>query len=114
MAKDDFYVVMFKILSYYYGSIKRGVLPNRDAAIDFIGVNEVYFDSVFADLVDNGYLAGNVVKMFDCTRYKDIRITASGVDYLESNSRMGEIKTFLGKAFDKALQVAITATAAIS
>lgn len=114
MSKDDFHIIMYKILAYYYSSIKQGVIPSRDKAMELAGCNEVYFDVVFASLVDDGYLAGNVVRYFGTTEYKQMRITSSGVTYLETNSKMAEVKSFLGAAFEKVLTVAISATAAIS
>lgn len=47
MPKDDFHIIIYKILAYYYSSIKQGVAPSRDKAMELAGCNEVYFDVVF-------------------------------------------------------------------
>lgn len=112
MEKDDYSVVMYKVLAYLYQCLKDGVNPNATHAQEITGINEVYWQAVIADMLDNGYIRCDV-KFYPPGEYKGLTITAKGVEYLDENPRMAKAKAFLGKAFEVALKAAIEATAAI-
>ncbi|WP_455136386.1 YjcQ family protein [Thermophilibacter sp.] len=118
MAHDDFAVIAYKLLAYAYRCIRDGVSPSWEKAMDVAGCNPVYFAAVVQSLVDSGYLAdarperdasGDVIAWVG-----DLRITMDGVQYLEDNSKMGEVRRFLGRAFEVVLSSAVEATIATS
>ena len=42
MAKDDYFVVMYKILAYLYQCLKDGVKPN----IGVVGLHNLYYQTL--------------------------------------------------------------------
>lgn len=117
MAPDDFEVIAYKVISYAYGCIKEGVEPSWEKAEEVAKCNAVYFRAVVASLSSSGYIAetrpyedmnGDVLGWSD-----PLRVTLEGVEFLESNSAMGRVKRFLGKAWEGVLAAAIGATAAL-
>lgn len=113
MAADDFDVIVYKVLSYLYQSIKDGVKPSAAKAQEIAKVNPVYWNAVISDLTDRGLVKANIVRMLDSTSYGDVRITSAGVDYLSESPKMRKVKEFLGAAFDVALHIAIEASKAL-
>lgn len=118
MAHDDFAVIAYKLLAYAYRCIRDGVSPSWEKAMDVAGCNPVYFAAVVQSLVSSGYLAdarpardanGEVISWIG-----DLTITLDGVEYLDNNSKMGEVKRFLGSAFESALKASVEATIAIT
>lgn len=114
MAHDDFAVIAYKLLAYAYRCIRDGVSPSWEKAMDVAGCNPVYFAAVVQSLVGSGYLAdarpardaiGDVIAWSG-----DLLITIDGVQYLEENSKMGEVRRFLGRAFEAVLASAVEAT----
>lgn len=88
----------------------------REEALDVARCNEVYFAAVVMSLVDSGYLAdarpardanGDLIGWIG-----DMRLTMEGARYLDENSRMGEVRRFLGRAFEGVLVAAVEATIA--
>lgn len=112
MSKDDFSVVMYKLLAYLYRCLKEGVQPNLDTAQEMCGCNDVYWQAVLADALSRDLIAGNPIRDWSggIVRIVNVRITLDGSEYLEGNSKMAEIKAFLGKAFEVVLANAIQAT----
>lgn len=104
MAHDDMYVVMYKVMAYIYGRMKKGVEPDPEMySADALGVPQGYWTCVMKELVDHGYVAGMAVMS---TPYgfvvdpKRPRVTMEGVAFLEENSMMGKAKAFLKEAKD--------------
>lgn len=112
MAKDDYGVVCYKVLSYLYRCLKEGIEPNITQAEEFTGINHVYFKAVIADLFDCGYVRCNL-KTYPPRTYEGLSITFLGVEYLEESSYMSKVKKFLGKAFEISLKAAIEAAKAM-
>lgn len=117
MGKDDFEVIAFKVLSYAYACIKAGVVPSWAKAEEVAGCNPVYFAAIIGSLSDSGYI--RTVKVFSDMNGEpldfsdELTITIQGTDYLRENSRMQKVAKFLGKAFEKALEIAVSATMAL-
>lgn len=112
MAKDDYFVIVYKVLSFLYQCLKSGVQPSYAAAKELAGCNDVYWDTLFNNLIDDGYIKADVVATWNNKYVDKISITTQGVAYLENNSAMHAVKDFLGKAFEAVLEAAIKATAA--
>ena len=98
MAKDDYDVLVFKILTYLYRKLKNGyenetyLFPLTD---DF-PVNEEYFLSILEDLENKKYIKdlklqrawGGYIISYDLSRLK---ITGDGIEYLKDNSKMKKL-----------------------
>lgn len=108
MAKDDYDVIMCKILIYFYRKLK-GNLSEEDKVYYLypntkqLPISGEYLNSVLLDLIDSGYIAdatvcrawgGDVVGIY-CDK---ARITMKGVDFLQSNSKMHKIAETLKEA----------------
>lgn len=113
MSKDDFDVIVYKVLSYLYACIKAGVEPSLDKAHEVAGCNDVYWNAVFADMLEGKLIAATAIKAWGEPIYLDVRITSTGAAYLRDNSRMAAAGSFLGKAFEKVLESAIASTMAL-
>lgn len=106
MAKDDFFVVAYKILLYYYACLKRVRVFDKDELERMIGakdINEDYLTDIFIMLHKNGYLegvnpqwafGGDLAYINPPDRYK---ITLAGIEYLQENSMMNKAKETLLK-----------------
>lgn len=111
MTKDDYPVIAYKIMAYYYACLREGTEGNVIKAQELTGCNDVYFRSVIDDLINNGYMAGSITLDFaqEITG-SNLRITLKGTEYLQDNSTMTKVKKALGKSFEVILQAAVTAT----
>ncbi|WP_418582738.1 YjcQ family protein [Holdemanella porci] len=100
MAKDDYDVVVFKILLYYYAIFKGTILFNETefkCAIKY----DSFADGVLKlmseeNLIDEVYVSkawGNQYMMLN--DLSDIEITAEGIHYLKENSGMENVKKYL-------------------
>jgi len=104
MEKNDYFVIIYRILAYLYACLKE------DAAVDFgylsantkaFPVGERYWNYIFQTLLEEGYIRGvSIVPVAGCadTGVKlraDLRITPKGIEYLQENSMMAKAKDFL-------------------
>lgn len=111
MAKDDYSVIAYKTLAYFYACLKEGVDGNPDKARELADCNETYFLAVLQDLINNGYMSGSAQMDYTlCIIGNNLRITLKGTEFLEENSSMVKVKKALGKAFEVVLQAAVAAT----
>lgn len=104
MAKDDYDVVVFKILLYYYAIFKGTILFNKTEfkrAIKYDSFADGYLERVLKlmseeNLIDEVYVSkawGNQYMMLN--DLSDIEITAEGIHYLKENSGMENVKKYL-------------------
>lgn len=107
MAKDDMSVIVYKILRYMYACMKAGVRPDMMDmcyACKMFQIPRGYWNQIVLELIDNGYVKGFMhfnTKDGLCIQMSDqAGITLKGVQYLEDNSKMKEVKNCLGKAFE--------------
>lgn len=106
MAKDDYFVLVYKLLRYLYRCLKENlpvswevIAPNTK---DF-PVHEEYFSYMLSHLLADGYLEGiaEVKRIGSPARFKEtsgLKITPAGIAYLEENSTMKRAGEFLGPA----------------
>lgn len=118
MAHDDFDVIVYKALAYIMACAKADVAPSIDKAQEVAGCGDVYWAMAVGSMLDDGLIRGaSVDSYYDGTTGVSagarLAITQKGARYLKENSAMREAARFLGKAFDKALPVAIEATRAL-
>lgn len=103
MAKDDFFVILFKILTYYYGCMKNRYVFKEEVFFKIAkgNIDDSYFNKVLKDAVDMGYIKGLAFthawgdEYILSSDYKDGEITPEGIKYLTDNSKMEKIKEFL-------------------
>jgi hypothetical protein len=104
VARDDFFVVMFKVLTYLYGCLKGKIVFQKDIFLKTIG-NEHLADGVldrYLEMIsDNGYIRGLEFVQAWCGEtirtgdYSNMQITMEGIQYLQENSTMQKIEDFL-------------------
>ncbi|MCD8340643.1 MAG: YjcQ family protein [Clostridiales bacterium] len=102
MAKDDYFVVAYKILAYLYVQLKAG--ESIDSAMlaangPLMKINERYWTYILENLQAQGYIR-NVHMGFMggqkiITDYEQCEITPEGIAYLCDNSLMEKAKQFL-------------------
>ncbi len=105
MAKDDYDVLVFKILTYLYRKFKDNYIDDMylfPLTNDF-PVQESYFISIFEDLEEKGYIKNLVlIKAWggDIVNYdlSKLQITGDGVAYLRDNSRMKKLINLIKEA----------------
>lgn len=103
MAKDDYYVIAYRILVYLYECLKNGENPDIEY-IQYnskaINISENYWEYIMRHLYEEEYLEGMslipVVGRCKIVRLtKDIMITPKGIEFLNDNSAMSKAKEFL-------------------
>lgn len=105
MAKDDYDVLVFKILTYLYRKLKEGYVDETYLypLTDDFPVNESYFFSIIEDLEEHGYIkqvkfikawGGDIVNC-DLSQAK---ITGEGITYLRDNSKMRKLINHIKEA----------------
>lgn len=93
MAKDDFFYISYKILSYLYECMKKGNKPDL-SVIDPSNyrITYPYLMSIIEELLVNGYIKG--ISFYDTkdgkinTGFEDMQITIKGIEYLNENTMM--------------------------
>lgn len=111
MTKDDYQVIAYKIMAYFYACLKEGVEGSPDKALELAGCNKTYFVAVLSDLIESGYMAGEAGMDYAQELMCDgLRITLKGVDFLDGSSSMAKVRKALGKAFETVLATAVAAT----
>ncbi len=104
MAKDDYDVIVYKILVYLYGCLKRKTVFNQEVFNKIIkrdSLNDDYLNDVIRMMQQEGFIEGasftkawgNVYIM--TSDYNDIQITPAGIHYLKENSTAQKIKEIL-------------------
>jgi hypothetical protein len=98
MAKNDYFVIVYRLLKYLYGCLKESKQPDRevlDAA--YFGIGQDYWEYIIRTLYKEGYIEGIVlVPLIGQTepgiKFVNIRITPSGIQYLSENSMFKKVK----------------------
>ena len=101
MAKDDFFPVAYRILSYLYACMKAGETPRVDEiSAERLGINERYRADIIKNLYRKGYIEGvreihipgSTDPRYDLSRPE---ITMDGIEFLQSNTGMARAKEAL-------------------
>lgn len=102
MAKDDYHVIVCKILRYLYQCLKSGVDVEQFKIIDIIGkLPDTYAEYIIEALHVEGYVNG----IYPTTAggeevYKltpETRITPKGIEYLNNDQYMCKVKAYLDR-----------------
>lgn len=103
MAKDDYYVIVYKILAYLYKQLKSGQ-PIEPEMLKHDGmlfqINKQYWVYIMQNMIDQGYIRGLHETRAGGGYYiegqlANCEITPLGIDYLCNNSLLERAKEFL-------------------
>lgn len=98
MAKDDYFVIAYRLLKYLYDCVKKGKAPNTEAlCAEFFSINEEYWQYILRTLYEDGYISGIFInKTLGAAPYamglNKMEITPKGILYLEENSVFQKIR----------------------
>lgn len=100
MAKDDYFVIAYRILKYLYACFKAGERADVEMfGPAALGINNGYWVNLMESLSREGYITGVVfpraVGSIRGAEVYDARITQSGIEFLEDNKRMKKAAEFL-------------------
>ena len=100
MAKNDYFVIVYRILIYLYACMKDGVTPDENViSYETLNINQRYWCDILESIYEEGYIKGIVIsKMLNnvaSVRIDQIKITQKGIGFLEENSLMHKAKEFL-------------------
>ena len=106
MAKDDYDVIMAKILVYLYARLKG---KNKTPEIEFLHplskdfpVEEDYFYYTLDEMLESGYIRMHVTRAWGgdivLRDIDGMKITHKGIEYLRDNSVMRKIANTLPMA----------------
>lgn len=103
MARDDYFVIVYKILKYLYECLKSGETPDiyNILTAETYGVNQSYFEYIITELFEEEYIKGvsminaigRVTPVIKIT--PNITIKPKGIEYLQDNSTIAKAKNFL-------------------
>ena len=109
MAKDDYNVIVYRVLVYLYACMKRKIMFEKATFQEAVRKN-VESDTYFADILrmmqDEGLIegltfakawGGDVILITDV---EDAKITAAGIRYLQENSTMKKVGDMLKETVD--------------
>lgn len=109
MAKDDYDVIVYRLLVYLYACLKRKIIYDEITFREAVRKN-VENDGYFADILflmqEEGLIKN--IKFVDAwggdriisSSLKDIEITVKGIHYLKDNDKMASIAGTLKAAGD--------------
>lgn len=103
MARDDYFVIVYKILTYLYECLKTG--KNIDTynilSAETYGIEESYFNYILIQLYEEGYIEGINIIPITGTKRKGVKITSEivikpkGIEYLQENSMLSKAKNIV-------------------
>lgn len=93
MANDDYFKIVYVILTELYEYKKKGLKVELHAISPArFKIPEGYLIDILYDLLDEGYVKGFKILEAKTGRYilslEDISITMKGIEYLQDNSKM--------------------------
>ena len=112
MSKNDYFVIVYQVLSYLYQCLKSG--DNIDTEVLQPGrglipkIDEKYWRYVLFNMLKEGYADGYVMKTYwgDTigipVDLSGATITPKGIEYLHENGMMQKVKQFAKNAIELA------------
>lgn len=98
MARDDYFVIVYKILAYLYESLKNGLKPDiyNILTAETYNIENSYFEYILKELQKEGYIDGvKIGQSLECEFIKitpTITIKPKGIEYLQENSIFSRVK----------------------
>jgi len=100
MARDDYFIIVYKILIYLYECLKTGqdIDVHSVLTAETYGIEQSYFEYIIAEICKEGYISGvNIIPITGAKR-NGVKITSSleikpkGIEYLQENSTLAKAK----------------------
>ena len=103
MPRDDYFVIVYRILKYLYGRFQEGEAPNPDKFnAEAFDVAPGYWANILESMNDDGYVKNLVliprVGGAPGIRTDNLKITSFGIRYLEYDEDMQKAKELLKKS----------------
>lgn len=104
MAKDDYFVIAYRVLAYLYACLKAGEPPDMEylkCNTDDFPVNGSYWEYILKHLYKDGYIEGVSLIPITGRPTESVKLTAAvsitplGIEYLHENSTIQKAKAFL-------------------
>ena len=100
MPRDDYFRIVFKILSELYTALKAGERVDViELTAKALKIPSAYWAEIMYNLLGDGYVKGYSVRKYlsgtVITGLEDIQITPKGIEYLKENNMMRKVLTFL-------------------
>ena len=105
MAKDDYHVIVYQILSYLYKCLKSGkdaepedLLPGK-----LYNINPRYWEYIIEQLQNEGLVEGMKISHYidgSVGISKGCRITPKGIAFIFENNLMAKAKELVDKAIE--------------
>ena len=97
MQKDDYFVIVYRILTYLYTCLKADEDVDKDVlSPSGLGIRPKYWAYIMENLQEDKYIKGiRVLKNAAGTRIDNIKITPQGITYLIENQSIQKAKKFL-------------------
>lgn len=100
MAKDDYFVIAYRIITYLYACFMAGIKPETEIfGPDALGINNGYWVNVMESLSNEGYITGiffsEPLGGTRTAKIIDLKITEKGITFLHENSLIEKAKRTL-------------------
>ena len=102
MAKDDYFVIAYRIMAYLYACLKAGEQPDFNIIrADALDISKNYWEYIIRHLYEDGYIEGvSLIRMTGRNTpgiklNMDFMITPLGIDFLQNNSALSRARDFL-------------------
>ena len=95
MAKHDYYVIVFRVLTYLYNCLKQDeVVDMQKLTPEYLGINQRYFEYIFDTLDDEGLILNKAYyeDMLGKHLESDIMVSPKGNSFLHENSTIAKVK----------------------
>lgn len=96
MAKDDYFVLVYKLLEILYAVLKSGKAITNDELKELSnGLPLDYWEYILKKLNEEGYVTGVIPISSlsgDSIKITNLQITPKGIEYLQDNSMMQKAK----------------------
>ncbi|MCD8295185.1 MAG: YjcQ family protein [Clostridia bacterium] len=103
MARNDYFVIAYRILEYLYECFKAGEKPEVEMyGPQAMEINNAYWVSLMESLSDEGYIKGicfpKTLGAGNGAKVLDLKITQKGIEFLQEDSNIEKAKAFLKNA----------------
>ena len=95
MAKNDYYVIVYRVLMYLYNCLRQDeVVDMQKLTPEYLHINQRYFEYIFDTLNDEGLILNKVYyeDMLGKHLESDIMISPKGISFLHENSTIDKVK----------------------
>lgn len=95
MAYNDYYVIVFRILTYLYNCLKNDeTVDMTKLTAKYLGINQRYFEYIFETLSDEKLIVNKAYyeDMMGKHLRPDIMISPQGISFLHENSTISKVK----------------------